>query len=165
MSNNLIITPHLALLKYSGQLPYPCKNIRSSSLRGTNNMSLSQLRTEGIRTSQKLIIFYSKLFKEMMMGGVAKYPKRAEGSKHAEGKPQLNRYFPKMPSILLGAAQEGIRTSQKLTIFYSKVFTYLSEKATAGGVELESNLSRSAVSLRNLCLFCVSLTFRTLIIK
>ena len=44
---------------------------------------------------------------------------------------------------------EGIRTSQKSNIFYSKVFTYLSEKTTAGGVELESNSARSAVSLRH----------------
>ena len=89
MSGNLGINPHSASLNYSGQFTFPCKNIRSSSFLDTNKMSFSQIR------------------------------------------------------------MEGIRSSQKSNIFYSKVFTCLSEKTTAGGVELESNSARSAVSLRH----------------
>jgi hypothetical protein len=91
MSNNLVINSHPAPLNYSGQLPFV-------SLR------------KGIRTSQNLIFFYSKLFRvAKYQGGVE--PRRCRAFSPA----QLNRYF-------TNTRTEGIRTSQKLIIFYSKLF-------------------------------------------
>ena len=88
MSNDLIINPHLAMFYYPNKLLFtlPYKDIRSSSLRVTNQISLCKMagllsaanmlcdflgpriaRTflgaalNSIRTSQKSNIFYSKL--------------------------------------------------------------------------------------------------------
>ena len=80
MSNDLVINPNLATSYCHNQLPFalPNKDIRSSSLRVTNQMSLLQMAgsisatkmpsvhlgaaLNSIRSSQKSIIFYSKLF-------------------------------------------------------------------------------------------------------
>jgi hypothetical protein len=54
--------------------------------------------------------------------------------------------FSKMPSAFLGAARDGIRSSQKSNIFYSKVLRKNTANAPAGGVEPQSNPARTAVN-------------------
>ena len=75
----------------------------SDNLFNNSHQLLYLASLEGIRTSQKSTIFYSKLFTGLFgkstaaIGGrVAKYPKGAEyskSSKHSKGKPQLNGYL------------------------------------------------------------------------
>jgi len=75
----------------------------SDNLFNNSHQLLYLASLEGIRTSQKSTIFYSKLFTGLFgkstaaIGGrVAKYPKGAEyskSSKHAKGKPQLNGFL------------------------------------------------------------------------
>ena len=48
----------------------------------------------------------------------------------------------------LGLSAAFIRTSQKLNIFYSKVFRKITIKTAVGGVELESNSSSAPVNPR-----------------
>jgi hypothetical protein len=96
MSNDLVINPHTARFCYGNQLPFNKhpQGIRSSSLRVTNQMSLSKMPSAflvdagcpsrrspriartflgavrgSIRSSQKLIFFYSKLMMKMVEGG------------------------------------------------------------------------------------------------
>jgi hypothetical protein len=51
--------------------------------------------------------------------------------------------YPKVPSALIGAARNSIRTSQNSNIFYSKL---LRKKTSQGGVEPESNPARTTVN-------------------
>jgi len=115
MSDNLVINPLHASLNYSGHFPFGslCKSNRWSSRR------CFPRRIETIRSSQKLTIFYSKLFMGFTWGRVCRrcqvhflarrYPKGKPqlngldgeiADKYPKGKPHLSTYFRRSRAFL-----------------------------------------------------------------